>query len=126
MCIGDTAQTTDLCTTCWEQTASAEELSSGTRFMELVATGKCKYCGNPAAGGSFSGGLMMEERVDLWCEPCGSAFSEFMARPENVIDQDSPDDEAAMEQQNHRVAALLAAAEEYVRQTAVQRRMGPS
>src|SRR5438445_12372769 len=77
-CEGETAQTRDLCMICWEQLASPEELASHRHFQELITNGKCKYCGEAAVGGSLCGGLTtMEERVDLWCEPCRTDFTEF-------------------------------------------------
>ena len=125
MCMGETTQTRDLCMTCWEQLASPDELASHRRFQDVIATGKCKYCGEPAAGGSFSGGLTtMEEQVDLWCEPCRADFAEFMSRPENFMPDDFPDDEAAMEQHHQRVTAIVAAADAYVRQRVEERKAG--
>src|SRR5437764_98994 len=92
---GENAQTQNLCATCWEQLASADELATHRRFREAIATGRCKYCGSPAAGGSFSGGFMATgEQANLWCEPCRADFSEFVSRPENIMPDDVPDDEA--------------------------------
>jgi hypothetical protein len=92
-------------------------------FEELVRTGKCKYCGQPAAGGSISGGWPGEEHVDLYCEPCQKDYAEFMSRPENKAPDDfREDDDAAMEEMSARLSRLRAAAEHYVRQRAAERR----
>ena len=64
----------------------------------------------------------MEEQVDLWCEPCRADFAEFMSRPENVMPDDFPDDDAAMEQQHQRLTSIMAAADAYVRQRAAERK----
>jgi hypothetical protein len=123
--MGETTQTRDLCMTCWEQLASPDELASHRRFQDVVATGKCKYCGAPAEGGSFCGGLItMEKQVDLWCEPCRADFAEFMSCRENVMPDDFPDDEAAMKQHHQRVTATIAAADAYVRQRVAERKAG--
>ena len=67
----------------------------------------------------------MKDQVELWCEPCGAEFSEFLKRPENVIpDEDIPDDEAAMEQSHQRLTSVMAAADAYVREQAAHRKAG--
>ena len=123
MCSGGETQTSDLCMTCWEQSATPEELASQRRFQEAVATGKCKYCGDPAVSGSFSGGLVtMEEQVDLWCESCRADFVEFMSRPENVMPDEFPVGEAAAAHHHQRLTAVMTAADEYVKRRATKRK----
>jgi len=108
---------------CWEQLASPEELASQKRFQEVIRNGKCKYCGQPAAGGSFSGGFTtMQEQVNLWCELCQADYSEFMSRPENVLPDDFPDDEAVMQQHHERLTVVMATADEYVRKRVAERK----
>jgi hypothetical protein len=125
MFIGDSAQTRDLCPTCWERLASPQELASQQRFQELIRNGKCKYCGQQAAGGSISGGWPGEEHVNLYCELCQRDYAEFTSRPENKLPDDFPEhDDAAMEEMSARLSRLKAAAEDYVRQRVAERRSG--
>src|SRR5687768_9726580 len=78
-CYGHSGETIDLCVICFEQSASPAGLESFRHLMEVIRKGKCKYCGAPAVGGC--GGLsipgVMEERANLWCEPCRLDLVEF-------------------------------------------------
>ena len=64
----------------------------------------------------------MDDQVDLWCEPCRVDRDEFVSRPENVLPDDFPDDEPAIEHQ--RLTNITAAADAYVRQRAADRKAG--
>src|ERR1700722_3285741 len=87
LCDGNTSETSDLCLICFEQTASAEELASQRHTLEAIRTGKCQYCGSPAATGSFFSGVpgVMEGKAEFWCKQCNTDLVEFHARPENAI-----------------------------------------
>ena len=125
MFVDERAQTRDLCMTCWEQLASPDELASQERFREVIRTGKCKYCGEQATGGSMSCCWPGEEHVNLLCEPCQKDRAEFMLRPENKLPDDFPDDDdAAMAEMSARLSQVKAAAEDYVRKRAAARRIG--
>jgi hypothetical protein len=66
----------------------------------------------------------MKEQVDLWCEPCRADFAEFMSRPENVMPDEFPDNEVAMQEHHQRLTGVMAAADAYVRQRAAVRKAG--
>src|SRR5262245_38978313 len=96
-CYGHTGETRDLCMTCFEQSASPAELECFRHSMDVIRTGKCRWCGAPAVGGSTGFSILgvMEEQSDLWCEPCRLDLVEFGSRPENEIPDFPFDDEAA-------------------------------
>ena len=122
-CYGHTGETRDLCMTCFEQSASPAELESYRQSMEVIRTGKCKYCGAPAVGGStgFSIPGVMEEQSDLWCEPCRLDLVEFASRPENEIPDFPFEDEAAQERASQLLAERESRQQEFMRQRISER-----
>jgi hypothetical protein len=91
---------------CFNQSALPSELESFRHSEHVIRTGKCKYCGEPAVGGSISFEIpgVMDEETNLWCNPCSRDLAEFASQPENKIPDFPFDDEAAQE----RVSQLLA------------------
>jgi protein-arginine kinase activator protein McsA len=104
ICYGGTGVSKHLCVTCYDHLASSEELASDRYFRDAIQNGKCKNCGERAAGGC--GGLMplLAEQLELWCEQCRLDLVEFANRPENVLSEDFPfDDPAAQERLSHQL-----------------------
>jgi hypothetical protein len=112
--IGNRVEERHLCIQCFEALASSGQLAEHRRISEIVARGKCKYCGQPAAGGSGCFSDPGEEEWDLWCEPCRQDLVEFDRRPENAIPEfDTSDPEQLKEaaqrglQRDHRQAEFM-------------------
>ena len=117
-CYAHTGETRDICMTCFEQTASPAELESYHHSGQVIRNGKCKYCGAPAVGGCTGMSIpgVMEERADLWCEPCRLDLVEFTSRPENEIPDFPFDDEAAQERVPQQLADRERRQMEFMRQ----------
>lgn len=104
--------------TCFEQTASPEELEYYRHSEQLIRNGKCRYCGAPAVGGCTGPSIpgVMEEQADLWCEPCRLDLVEFASRPENAIPDFPFDDDAAQERVAQQTADHERRQREFMRQ----------
>ena len=123
ICCGNTGETKDLCETCYQESASPLELASTKQFRETVRKGKCKYCGQPAVGGSGGFIPVLGEQLFLWCEKCRLDLVEFYQRPENALPGDYPfDDKAAQERVSQQFAERERRQEEYMRQRVSERR----
>jgi len=109
--------------TCFEQTASREELEYYRQSTELIRTGKCKYCGAPAVGGCTGMSIpgVMEGQADIWCEACRLDLVEFGSRPENEIPDYPFDDEAAQALVPQQLADYERRKAEFMRQRISQR-----
>ena len=124
ICYGLTGETKDLCETCYRASASPEELASSQQIQEAIRSGKCKYCGEPAAGGCGGFMPMLGEQLDLWCEQCRQDLVEFASRPENAIPDFPFDDEAAQELVPQQLAEHERRQEEFMRWKISERRSG--
>jgi hypothetical protein len=101
-CNGNTGESSSLCSTCYEQTASPEELESFRHIEQAVRNGKCQYCGGPASSGSMSWDGLKEEQADLCCESCMHDLTEFAERPENALPDHSDVKDKTKEEQVYR------------------------
>ena len=120
MYIGDTTQTQDLCQTCWEKLATADDLDSHRRFEEA----KCGYCGAPAVlvSTAFEIPGVMGEETHCWCEQCRSDLAEFAAKPENQLPDIDFEDEAALDSAHQQMLAIQQRREAFIRQRVRDRR----
>jgi hypothetical protein len=103
--------------TCFERTASPAVLESFRSFRKNLRSGRCKYCGAPAVGGT--GGLsipgVMDQQLNLWCEQCRLDLVEFARQPENAIPEWPFDDEAAQERISQQMADHERRLQEFMR-----------
>src|SRR5688572_13332078 len=83
LCRGDQTEERNLCRECFKALASPEQIAEDERTSELLARGRCKYCGGPAAGGTSHISGSASEAWEFWCEPCRLDLVEFAGRPEN-------------------------------------------
>lgn len=122
-CYGHTGETRDVCMECFKQTAPPAELESFRRSERIIRTGKCRYCGAPAVGGSINFSIpgVMDEQTDLWCEPCRRDLAEFASRPENDIPDFPFDDEAAQDRISKQLAEYELRKMEFIRQRIKER-----
>jgi hypothetical protein len=106
ICFGGTGETRDLCMTCFVQTASPDELAVHRHSEEVFRTGKCRYCGAPAVGGSIFMGIpgVMDEEANLWCDLCMQDLVEFDGRPENAVPDFPFDDDVTQERVSQQIA----------------------
>lgn len=124
ICNGNTGESKHLCEKCYKESASPEELAYSNHFGDIVRNGKCRYCGAPAAGGSAVGGILgvMDEKTNLWCEPCRRDLVEFLNLPENAIPELPFDDEAAQERASKQLAEREQRQGEFMRRKVSERR----
>ena len=115
-------QVRQLCAVCFDLLASPDELASQKHIEESIKRGKCRYCGEPATGGSGWSSHVGDEQLHLWCEPCRQDLVEFGSRPENRLPDDVPEDEPAMEELSRRLAERARRKEDYMRQRISKRR----
>ncbi len=119
MCYGgDVTEERHLCLECFKALVSPEQFAAHRRASEIVASGGCKYCGAPAVGGSMSFGLpgVMEEKTELWCEPCRLDLVEFDSRPENAMPDFDVEDEARLNEVSQQLAERSRRQEEFIRE----------
>lgn len=112
-----------MCETCYKESASPEELASDQHIRDVIRKGKCRFCGQPAVGGS--GGFMpvLGEQFFIWCEQCRQDLVEFAQRPENALPKDFPfDDAAAQERVSQQLADRERRQEEFMKQKVLERR----
>jgi protein-arginine kinase activator protein McsA len=124
LCDGHTGETRDLCVTCFEHSASPEELESHRHFEEVMRTGKCQYCGAPAVCGSMSSVIsgVKEEETHLVCEQCSQDLVEFTRHEEKVSPEDFDiEDETKMEKILEQLAERERRKEEFMRQRVKER-----
>src|SRR5215467_12586778 len=95
VCFGGTGKSTDLCEPCFRAYSPPEVLASSDLFRDAVRKGRCKYCGDPAAGGFGGSSPFLGESLDLWCDACRRDLVDFDSRPENRIPKFPFDDEVA-------------------------------
>jgi protein-arginine kinase activator protein McsA len=90
-------------------------------IRELLARGKCKYCGGePASGVSMSATDRDDEReLEFTCTLCNTVYCEFLEM--SGVPSDYPDDESAQKEWSARWEKVHAEAEAYVRQKARER-----
>jgi hypothetical protein len=123
ICNGGTGVTKHLCPTCYEQTALPGQLLLDQQFKDAIADGRCKYCGEPAAGGYGGLGSIMGQHFTLWCERCRQDLAEFHARPENEMTEGFPfDDKAAQRRLMQEIAEHDLRQEEFMKLKILQRR----
>ena len=125
ICYGGTGVSRHLCVACYGQLASPEELFSDRHSRDAIQNGKCKYCGEPAAGGC--GGFMplFGEQLELWCEQCRQDLAEFANRPENALGEDLPfDDVAAQERLSQQLAEREERQDQFMKKKILARRWG--
>ena len=126
ICNANTGKSKHLCEPCYQETASPEELARSNHVREVVRNGKCRYCGAPAAGGSVGSSIpgVMDERPNLWCEPCRRDLVEFLKMPENAIAvvKWPFHDEAAQERISKQTAERERRQEEFMRRKVSERR----
>jgi hypothetical protein len=103
---------------CFERSGSSAELESYRHSLEVIRKGKCKYCGAPAVSGCTGLSIpgVMEERADLWCEPCRLDLVEFARQPENKIPDFPFDDEVAQGQVSQQMADRERRQQDFMRQ----------
>ena len=90
-------------------------------MRELLARGKCKYCGGPASGASLSSPADdLDREIEFTCTPCSAAYSEFLDA--SGFPQDYPEDEAVQRQWSERWPQIHADAEDYARRKAKETR----
>lgn len=123
ICYGHTGESKHLCEQCYRESASPEELASSDHFRDIVRNGKCKFCGQPAVGGS-GGSLeaLIGREPFLWCEPCRRDLVEFWQRRENAMPEWPFDDKAAQERVSKQMADRERRQEEFMRQRVSERR----
>ena len=122
-CNGSTGESSALCMTCFEQTASPEELESLRHFKQVVCNGKCQHCGGPAYTGLMSCDGVKKEYIDLCCESCLRDLTEFDERPENALpDHSDVKNKAKEEQVYQQLIERKRRQEEFMRQRITERR----
>ena len=123
ICNGNTGESKHLCEQCYRESASAEELASTDNLRDIVRTGQCRFCGQPAVGGSGGSlGALIGAESFLWCEPCRQDLVEFAQRPENAIAAWPFDDEAAQERASQQMADRERRQDEFMKQKVAVRR----
>jgi hypothetical protein len=109
----------DLCSECYQQTATPEALAIDGRFKEIIRTGKCDYCGAPAFTGSYSSCSVPgdgKENIHLKCKQCADHLREFHSLPGNKIDSDfDPEDEESMARISKQFAEMETREKEFMR-----------
>jgi len=123
ICYGHTGESKNLCETCYKASASPEESGFQKRMEELISTGACRYCGEPAKTGTFGFSSTFGEEVELWCEQCRQDLADFAVRPENSLPEDFPfADEAAQERLSQQFAERQRRQAEFMKQRVLARR----
>jgi hypothetical protein len=91
-CAEGKTSTRNLCAECYERTLSAEEVESQQKFNAELKTAACKYCGEPAVGGSGASMPFLDRLPDgasfgflnareFWCEECQRDLTAFAQLP---------------------------------------------
>jgi len=123
VCYGHTGESKHLCEQCYRESASPGELASSDNIRDIVRNGKCRFCGQPAVGGSGGSlGAFIGAEHFLWCERCRRDLVEFAQRPENAIPEFPFDDEAAQKRVSQQMAERERRQDEFIRQRVSERR----
>ena len=123
ICDASTGRSKHLCEQCYRESASPEDLASADGFRDVVRHGKCRFCGQPAVGGSGGSlGAFIGAEPFLWCEPCRRDLVEFAQQPENAIPEWSFDDETAQERASQQLAERERRQDEFMRRKVSERR----
>jgi hypothetical protein len=105
--------------TCYQETASSEELDAYRESRQMLRNAKCKYCGAPAVQGSISCGEpgVLEEKNEFWCQLCLLDLAEFATRSENAMpDEFDIENEAKMKEISQQLADRTRRQDEFMRQ----------
>jgi len=122
ICDSGTGITKHLCPTCCEQAALPDTLRLDQQIRDAIANGRCKYCGQPAAGGCGGLGSIMGQHFTLWCERCRQDLAEFHARPENEFTAGFPfEDKGAQRRLMQEIAERDLRQEEFMKQKILER-----
>ena len=97
ICYGHTGETKELCEVCYEETASIDELACDRLIRDGIQHGKCRFCAEPAVGGSGGSIPLLGQQLFLWCEECQKDLIEFAQEPENAFSEEIPVDAATDE-----------------------------
>jgi hypothetical protein len=126
ICNGNNGESQALCETCYQETASREELAFHKQLKEAVRNGKCEYCGEPAAGGSasFTTVNLDKPEFNFECKQCSHDLREFYKMPENNLPVVAPlfDDPEAMKQRLQQHHELERRKEEFIKQRIAERK----
>ena len=120
-CGGDRAEERHLCLQCFQALASPEQLAEERRTSEIVAHGKCKYCGAPAAGGSSTMSESGFEEWEFWCEPCRIDLVQFNSLAANAITDIDIEDEGQLDSLSQQLADRQRRQAEFMRERVRQR-----
>jgi hypothetical protein len=125
-CNGNTAESQDLCETCYQKTASQEELAFHNQLKEAIRNGKCRHCGEPAAGG-YAGFTMPDSEkpeFNFECKHCSHDLREFYKVPENNLPVVVPlfNDPKAMKQRLKQHREIGRRLKEFLKQRITERK----
>jgi hypothetical protein len=122
VCDPGTGGAKNLCAVCYEELVSPEVLASHRDITDAIRNGKCKYCGEPAAGGCGSSIPFLGNQLELWCEQCRQDLVEFLSRPENAIPDFPFYDEVARQRVPQQLAEHQQRQKEFMDQRVLERR----
>ena len=123
ICNVSTGMSEHLCEPCSRELASAEDLAFTDDLRQIIRTGKCRFCGQPAVGGSGGSlGALIGAEPFLWCDACRRDLVEFWQRPENKISELPFDNEAAQERFSKQFAESERRQEEFMKQRVMERK----
>ena len=122
ICDASTGKSQDLCEACFQESALPEVLAGSNELKETIRNGKCKYCGQPATGGSGDTDPL-GKRFNLYCKQCSLDLAEFYQMPENDLPIDfSFDDPKKMKQRLQQHRELERRLKEFIKQRISKRK----
>lgn len=95
ICGGGAVEKRSLCPDCFQSLPLSDEKAFVKHFADQVAKGRCKYCGEPATGGSGGPDPLSGEKLELWCERCRQDLVQFWTRSENKLPEESSNETGA-------------------------------
>ena len=119
---GDTGIIRAMCSACFEQEGTSEEVTALQADVRGLENAKCDYCGASAVSATAFTNPNGHTERQFWCMTCLQDLADFNSRPENGLTDFDVDDEIRLEQESIRLAERERRRDEFMRERVIARK----